>query len=256
MKTAFLRTCSRLGVSRVARGITGRGVRILAYHGFCVGDEAEFQPMLFMRAATFGARLQRLVESGLRVVPLADAVARLQARDVEPGLAVITIDDGWHGIHEHAWPLLRRFGLPATVYVSSYYAERQQPVLNVFARYLAWKSPRSQVVLSGAGPGLDGRHELGDRAARNRLADGLSRHAEDELPAERRLDFLRDMAGQLDVDIESVLARRTLPPHDIRAAPRTLGGGSGPAAPYPSSPVSAGRPRGMHRGDRSQSTLS
>ncbi len=165
--------------------------------------------MLFMRAATFGARLQRLVESGHRVVPLADAVARLQARDVEPGLAVITIDDGWHGIHEHAWPLLRRFKLPATVYVSSYYAERQQPVLNVFARYLAWKSPRSEVVLSGAGSGLDGRHELGDRAARNRLADGLSRHGEDELPAERRLDFFRDMAGRLDVDVENVLARRT-----------------------------------------------
>ncbi len=58
-------------------------------------------------------------------------------------------------------------------------------------------------------PGLDGRHELGDRAARNRLADGLSRHAEDELPLERRLDFLRDIAGQLDVDIESVLVRRS-----------------------------------------------
>ena len=209
MKNAFLRTCSRIGISRIARGITGRGVRILAYHGFCTGDEAEFQPMLFMRAATFGARLQRLVESGHRVVPLADAVARLRARDVEPGLAVITIDDGWHGIHEHAWPLLRRFDLPATVYVSSYYAERQQPVLNVFVRYLAWKSPRPQIVLSGVAAGLDGNHQIGDRTARNRLADRLSHHAEEELPFEQRLTFLREIAARLDVDIESVLARRT-----------------------------------------------
>jgi hypothetical protein len=68
MKTALLRTCSRLGISRIARGLTGHGVRVLAYHGFCDGDEALFQPMLFMRAQTFRARL-RLLESGYRVVP-------------------------------------------------------------------------------------------------------------------------------------------------------------------------------------------
>jgi hypothetical protein len=68
MKTAFLKTCNRLGISRLARGLTGHGVRILAYHGFCDGDEARFQPMLFMRTQTFRARMQRLVESGHRVI--------------------------------------------------------------------------------------------------------------------------------------------------------------------------------------------
>jgi peptidoglycan/xylan/chitin deacetylase (PgdA/CDA1 family) len=209
MKTAFLNTCSRLGISRLARGLTARGVRILAYHGFCDGDEADFQPMLFMRAATFRARMQRLVEAGHRVLPLADAVARLAARKVEPGLAVITIDDGWHGIYRHAWPVLRELGLPATVYVTSYYSESQLPVLNVLARYLLWKSPRTEVSLANIAAGLDARHALSDRAARNRLADSLARHADETLLPGERLGFLREIASGLEVDIDSVLERRT-----------------------------------------------
>jgi peptidoglycan/xylan/chitin deacetylase (PgdA/CDA1 family) len=209
MKTAFLNTCSRLGISRLARALTGRGVRILAYHGFCDGDEADFQPMLFMRAATFRARMQRLLAAGHRVVPLAEAVARLAARDVERGLAVVTIDDGWHGIYRHAWPVLREFGLPATVYVTSYYSESQLPVLNVLGRYLLWKSPRTDVSLANIAPGLDARHSLADGAARNRLADRLTRHADETLPPGERVGFLREIASRLEVDIDGVLARRT-----------------------------------------------
>lgn len=209
MKSAFLNTCNRLGISRLARALTARGVRILAYHGFCDGDEADFQPMLFMRATTFRARMQRLLAAGHRVVPLAEAVARLAARDVERGLAVITIDDGWHGIYRHAWPVLRELTLPATVYVTSYYSESQLPVLNVLARYLLWKSPRSELSLANIAHGLDGRHTLVDRAARNRLADRLTRHADDALAPGERLGFLREIASRLEVDIEPVLGRRT-----------------------------------------------
>ena len=193
----------------MVRGLTAQGVRILAYHGFCDGDEAEFQPMLFMRAATFRARMERLVHSGHRVISLGEAVRRLRSRELEPGLAVITIDDGWYGIHEHAWPVLRELGLPATVYVSSYYAERQEPVANVLLRYLVWKSPRRRVMLTGAGPDLDGPHDLPDRAARERLAARLASQADRELPSDARSGYLRRVATALDVDLDPILARRT-----------------------------------------------
>jgi peptidoglycan/xylan/chitin deacetylase (PgdA/CDA1 family) len=209
MKSAFLKTCSRLGLCRVARGLTAAGVRILAYHGFCDGDEADFQPMLFMRAKTFHARMDRLLRSGHRVIGLDEAVRRLRSRDLESGLAVITIDDGWHGIHEHAWPVLRRLGLPATVYVSSYYAERQEPVANVLLRYLVWKSPQRRVTLMGAGPDLDGPHDLPDRVAREQLAARLACRVERDLSSDARGEYLRRVATALDVDLDAILARRT-----------------------------------------------
>jgi peptidoglycan/xylan/chitin deacetylase (PgdA/CDA1 family) len=209
MKTALLRTCSRLGIARIARGLTAHGVRVLAYHGFCDGDEAIFQPMLFMRGQTFRTRMLRLLESGYRVVPLAEAIDRLEARDIEPGLVVLTIDDGWHGIHEHAWPVLRELGLHATVYVSSYYAQSQLPVVNVLMRYLAWRSPLPRLQLDGLARDVGGGYELADRAARNRLADRLSRHADQELAADERLGFIQEVAERLGIDAGTVLARRT-----------------------------------------------
>lgn len=209
MKNAFLRACSSLGISRLTRGLTARGVRILAYHGFCDGEEADFQPMLFMRAGTFRARMRRLVDSGYRVVSLAEAVATLRDRSPAPGTAVITIDDGWHGIHEYALPVLRELRLPATVYVSSYYAQQQIPVLDVFTRYLFWKSARPSVSLVGMTRELNGVHELQSVAARNQLADALTRHVDATLPAAERLGLLRRIAAALDVDIEPALARRT-----------------------------------------------
>jgi peptidoglycan/xylan/chitin deacetylase (PgdA/CDA1 family) len=208
MKSAFLRACSRIGISRMVRGLTGHGIRILAYHGFCTDDAADFQPMLFMRAATFRTRMERLAGSGYRVIALEEAVRRLRARDIAPGLAVITIDDGWHGIHEHALPVLAELGMPATVYVASYYAERQFPVFNVLCRYLAWKCPHEQVMLASFGAGLDGRHALPDRGSRERLAARFACQV-DELPRAARMDFVRRVAAALDVDLDPLLGRRT-----------------------------------------------
>ena len=159
MKTAFLKTCSRLGLSRIARGLTGHGVRILAYHGFCDGDEARFQPMLFMRAQTFRARMQRLLESGHRVISLAEAVRRLEARDIEPGLAVkLRSTTAGTAYTSTPGPCCASWICPRP-FTCSYYRTCQLPVLNVFARYLVWRSPLP-VALDGSRPVSQGGRRL------------------------------------------------------------------------------------------------
>lgn len=53
-----------------------------------------------------------------RVLPLRDTVERLDRRWRPTGpVSAITFDDGWRGVHDHAWPALRRHGLPFTVFV-------------------------------------------------------------------------------------------------------------------------------------------
>ena len=59
MKASILKACDTLGGARVARALTGRGIRILGYHGFADDAVADFQPMLFMRPATFRGRAAR-----------------------------------------------------------------------------------------------------------------------------------------------------------------------------------------------------
>jgi len=74
----LLHTARACGLFALARRLTARRLRILCYHGIALEDEAEFQPMLFMRAETFRSRLEQLSRSGYPVLPLGDALERLR----------------------------------------------------------------------------------------------------------------------------------------------------------------------------------
>lgn len=53
------------------------------------------------------------------VLPLREALARIDANDLPPRSVCITFDDGYSAVHDLALPILRKFELPATVFVTS-----------------------------------------------------------------------------------------------------------------------------------------
>jgi peptidoglycan/xylan/chitin deacetylase (PgdA/CDA1 family) len=86
---------------------------ILCYHAVQPGWSS---PMA-VDPATLDQHLGWLVRHRT-VVPLREAVTRLDARwRLPPGQVALTFDDGFRGLHEHALPLLRRYGVPATVFL-------------------------------------------------------------------------------------------------------------------------------------------
>jgi peptidoglycan/xylan/chitin deacetylase (PgdA/CDA1 family) len=88
-------------------------VAILCYHSVEVdaGSPLAVTPQLFAAHCEWLARSRRVVD-------LPEAIAALGPRGSVPGgLAAITFDDGFTGVHEHALPVLRRLRLPSTVFV-------------------------------------------------------------------------------------------------------------------------------------------
>ncbi|AHK78200.1 polysaccharide deacetylase [Ectothiorhodospira haloalkaliphila] len=69
-------------------------------------------------AATFRWQMQ-LVARLFNVLPLSDAVRRLQDGTLPSRAACITFDDGYADNHEVALPILREQGLPATFFVAT-----------------------------------------------------------------------------------------------------------------------------------------
>lgn len=139
LRIAALRLARAAGLFRLARLATRGEARIVCYHGYAYRDEHRFVPQLFMAPATFERRLQVIARSGLQVVPLDDLVRRLEQGRPVGGLLCLTVDDGWTGFARFAWPALKQRGWPCTLYLTTWYAIRGWPVLNVLRRYLAWR---------------------------------------------------------------------------------------------------------------------
>ena len=89
---------------------------VLMYHRF---GEDTF-PSTSIRVAQFEAHLEHLQDAGYSVVPLADVVAALDDGAALPDNAVaITIDDAYRSVYDVAFPMLRSYGYPFTVFVAT-----------------------------------------------------------------------------------------------------------------------------------------
>jgi peptidoglycan/xylan/chitin deacetylase (PgdA/CDA1 family) len=196
------------GLFALARSLTAKHLRILCYHGAALEDEHEFQPMLFMRSATFEDRLDRLLRTGHPVLPLGEALERLGQGTLPRAAVVITIDDGWYGTLREMAPALARRGLPATLYLATYYVEKQTQVFNVAAAYALWSAQSRALELDGVDPALEGRFDLSDPASRSLVLERLRTLADGLDSADRRQTLLERLYVALGLDFERVRRQR------------------------------------------------
>lgn len=223
-KRALYRTAKALGLFSVARRLTRRRLRILAYHGAELQDESRFSPTMFIRPATFAARLEWLRRHH-PVLPLGEAVRRLKDGTLPPCAVAITIDDGFHSTAAVAAPLLEAAGLPATVYVTTYYVERDVPVFRLAMQYCFWKSRATSLDVARLGTGAEGTRAIGTDAERFELAWELINHGELHLDEQGRTALLEATASQLRVDLEPLRRERSLhlmSPEEVRSTGATL----------------------------------
>jgi peptidoglycan/xylan/chitin deacetylase (PgdA/CDA1 family) len=98
-------------------GLTPEGfqtVPVLCYHQF---SETEIGKMTVTRSA-FEKQMKFLKDEGYRVIPLDQLLNFIDFKGQLPRKAVvITIDDGWRSTYDIAYPVLKQYGYPATLFV-------------------------------------------------------------------------------------------------------------------------------------------
>jgi peptidoglycan/xylan/chitin deacetylase (PgdA/CDA1 family) len=101
---------------RNAVGVFANGyqtVPILCYHRF--GTKTS---KLNVTPAAFEQQMEWLARNGYTVVTLARLARFLDGKEALPAKSVaITIDDGYRSSYEIAYPILRKYGFPATVFL-------------------------------------------------------------------------------------------------------------------------------------------
>src|SRR5215470_5379536 len=114
---------------------------IVTYHRF---SEREGGARISARA--FAEQVEYLA-AHYTLVPLWQLADYLRKRELPPRLAAITIDDGYRDAYEIAFPILRKYCAPATVFVVTEFVEGTTWLWTDKQRYLmAAASPQSLVV--------------------------------------------------------------------------------------------------------------
>jgi peptidoglycan/xylan/chitin deacetylase (PgdA/CDA1 family) len=95
-----------------------RGPIILMYHA--IGGPGEPPSCYVTPRRRFARQMAWLRWRRYRVVPLSELAACLREHRLPaPRTVAITFDDGYADNYEHAWPILRRYAFPATIFVVS-----------------------------------------------------------------------------------------------------------------------------------------
>ena len=188
---------------------------ILAYHGISLADEHIWNGSMFTSADTLRSRLELLKKSRCAVLPLGEAVERLYADDLPERAVAITFDDGTSDFHRKAFPLIKEFGFPVTLYLTTFYSHYQRPVFDVMCSYLLWKG-RSKTLdlkpLTGSDLKIDMRRNDFREAA---LAEIHSFARAQKLSADEKDAFAVSLAARLDIDYEALLEQRFM--HNLAA---------------------------------------
>ncbi len=125
---------ARAAIAAAARKAAGgRRVLILSYHRVVEkidSDDARTVPTMSITRETFRRHLVQLAETH-DIVSLDDALSALSGKSSPArDLAVITFDDGYRGVYNHAYPVMKELGVPGIVYVPSAYVGTQDRLLH------------------------------------------------------------------------------------------------------------------------------
>lgn len=183
---------------------------ILCYHGISLEDEHQWRPRLYLRPEQLEQRLQTLRSMDCSVLPLGEALTRVRSGDLPPRSVAITFDDGTYDFYKQAYPLLKKYSFPVTVYQTTYYTDHQMPIFNLTCSYMLWKRRGEQ--LDGAPElGLSEPMDLRTELGRHRIVRSLIERSEREnLTGREKNEIARQLAGILGIDYSSLAAKRIL----------------------------------------------
>ena len=107
---------------------TGEELTVLSYHE--VADPARaLVPQYAVTPTDFVRQMDWLRNRGYHFVSVSDVLAGREGRKPLPDKAVlITFDDGYHSVYEHAWPVLKMFRIPAVINVVGSWLEEKGTV--------------------------------------------------------------------------------------------------------------------------------
>lgn len=181
---------------------------ILCYHGISAGEQYASHPGMFLPPETFARRMEILAQSKATVLGLGEALQLLQQSQLPPNSVAITFDDGWADFRSDAFPILQRYGFPATVYLTTYYCRFNRPIFRFALSYMMWKR-REQVIENTVFDWLPRQPDFRTAASRSELLKRIDDHAKQaNLSGKEKDELAAAFAGTIGFDYAQLCRER------------------------------------------------
>lgn len=101
---------------------------ILTYHRIAFPPAGSTEPTWNVAPGRFRAQIRGLLTRGYRPWPLRTMLACHRAmRQPPPKSFVVTFDDGYGNVYDNAFPILREYKVPATLFLATAYLDQDTP---------------------------------------------------------------------------------------------------------------------------------
>jgi peptidoglycan/xylan/chitin deacetylase (PgdA/CDA1 family) len=225
MKLMALRVMQETGFSSALSTSRWRNGRLLiiGYHGLSQSDEHDWNPELYVTPQRFRAQLESIRQQGFTVLGLAEGLMRLYSGRLPEQALSLTFDDGNVDFYREAMPIIREFGYPVTLYLTTYYCLDNRPVFPPALAYLLWKGRGKTLAYPARLRTGDLMHletaEGREEARRRVWAFAEQRRA----TADEKHLLLSEVAALVGYDFDEMMARRLLHlmnPDEVASAAR------------------------------------
>ncbi len=115
--------------------------------------------------------------------------------------AVITIDDGYRDFYEIAFPVLKKFGLPATIYVVTSFVDGKNWIWTDKARYILAKTSNAKCVATIGSKSIQA--DLSDTVSRLKVAGAINSELKKMPDTEKELCLLQ-LASEMSVAMPDI----------------------------------------------------
>ncbi len=154
-------------------------------------------------AQVFDRHMETLA-NGFNVLPLSEAIERLTKRSLPPRAACITFDDGYRDNFTVAAPIMQRYGLPATVFVSTGFLDGGRMWNDSVIEAVRY-APGALIDVGAVGLGV---HAIASDAERAQAIQNLLDQLK-YLPFDERLARVNDLSSVIGVSLPTDLMLST-----------------------------------------------
>jgi peptidoglycan/xylan/chitin deacetylase (PgdA/CDA1 family) len=192
------------GAHMALRPLLGGVGAILMLHQVRPSRPGRFQPNRLLEVTpTFLERvIRRLRRSGTHFVSMDEVHRRMTERDFPDRFVSVTFDDGYRDTLEYAYPILKKYQVPFTVYVATSFADRVGEMWWLALEAVIARNDLIGLRIDGRDRWYECRSVKDKRAAFDDIYQGLR-----QLKTEEELrQIVRELATRHRVDMTAICA--------------------------------------------------